>query len=192
MAETVKFDPGIGEFVIDFTDYIDRLYTKMSSLVSSNQKKIQFKLAVDKIQNIMKNNIAFYCGCLMWAYYIKNMQETKDITGNTFLNMPENLRKEYDYSSQVNFLFAYFEVFERDTKYYLNKKIAIPEKWKNILNVYNEFLKLNNGFFDTKTNKDIILPEAINNYNFGINIEDVINNSIKNKNIEILLEYINL
>ena len=59
MVDTVKFDPGIGELVIDFTDYIDKLYTKLSALVSVNQKKIQFKLAVNKIQSIMENNIAF-------------------------------------------------------------------------------------------------------------------------------------
>ncbi len=192
MSDTVKFDPGIGELFVNFNDFIDPIYTKLKSMPTLVQKRITFKMAEQKIVKAMRNNVAFYAGCMMWAYYISNMQEEKQLEGNAFLDMPEDIRKNYDYLIPLNFIDAYFEAFEKDTGYYVGRKSTIPQKWKNIVAVYRKFLKLNDGFLNTKTNKDVQLPDEVKNYNFNFDIPTRIEQAIQKRNLDILLENIEL
>ena len=68
MINTVKFDPGFAIFVEDFNEYINNVYSQLLSMASISKKRIRFKLYSAKIEQNMKNNIAFYWGCLLWAY----------------------------------------------------------------------------------------------------------------------------
>ena len=194
MEEKVKFDPGIGNLFIDFNDYINNLYSSLMMLRTIHQKRIKFKLNSQKIYKYMENNIAFYLGCLLWAYYIKenNIKSPKEIEGNVFLNMTDEQKEKYDYLLQVNFLENYFDSFERDTHYYAGKKINIPERWKNILKIYSDFLSLNNGFTDTKTTENIVIPDSLKNIDSNIDINSYIQKAIEQKNLEILMNIDNL
>lgn len=194
MAETVKFDPGIGDLVVDFNEYINNFYSNLMSLYSINQKRTKFKLYAQKIEKNIKNNIAFYWGCLLWAYHIynSNIEEPKEITGNIFYNLTEEQKLQYDYKIQINFMENYFDSFERDINYYTGKKYQIPDTWKKILELYSEFLDKNQGFTNTKLTSDIVLPDKLKNMNLNINIESLINKSIYEKNLDILLNIDNL
>lgn len=194
MNQTVKFDPGIGELVIDFNDFINDVYSRMMSMRTIHQKRTGFKLFDSKIRRIIKNNISFYLGCLLWAYYIvkENENNPKQISGNVFLGLTEEEKENYDYMIQVNFLENYFDSYERDSLYYTGKKVCIPENWKKILKLYSEFLKLNNGFVETKTTADIVLPEEFPNKTFDFDILSYINKAISEKDLEILLNIDNL
>ncbi len=185
---TVKFDPGIGEFVIDFNEYINQFYSGLMNLRTIHQKRARFKLYFNKIQDCMKNNMAFYLGCLLWAYYIynSNINEPKNITGNPFLNMTKEQQEDYDYMIQVNFMENYFDSFERDSLYYTGKNVQISKEWKDILSLYSEFLQLNNGFVSVKTTADIMLPEKLKASNFDVDINEIIQKSIKQEDLNIL------
>ena len=189
MVDTVKFDPGMGEFVLDFNDFINDVYSQLMSLKTIHQKRARFKLYASKIERYMKNNISFYLGCLLWAYIIKtdNEKNPKAIVGNSFLNMTQEQKDDFDYMIQVNFLENYFDSFERDTLYYSGKKQEIPAAWKEILSLYSEFLELNNGFLSTKLSSDIKLPEKIAKMTFGKDVKEVIEKAIADKNLEIIL-----
>lgn len=193
MSDTVEFDPGIGNLVIDFNDFINNVYSQIMSFKTINQKRIRFKLYSDKIYKYMENNISFYLGCLLWAYHIvkSNENNPKELKGNVFLNLTEEQKKEYDYLIQVSFLDNYFENFERDTLYYTGKKKPIPEIWKKILTTYTEFLDLNKGFVNTKTTNDIVLPENLKNAEIKIDINNLIQQAIEKENLEILLSQTN-
>ncbi len=190
MADNVKFDPGIGELVVDFNDYINEVYSQLMSFRTIHQKRARFKLCAAKIKNYMKNNIAFYYGCLLWAYYIynQNIDSPKDITGNTFLNLTEEQKQEYDFMIQVNFMENYFDSYERDMLYYTGQKITIEESWKNILSLYSEFLELNNGFVNTKMTSDIVLPEKLKMLKISDDVLSLIEKSIKEKDLNLLLD----
>lgn len=190
MAKTVKFDPGMGEFVLNFNEFVNDVYSQLMSFRTIHQKRARFKLYTAKIERYMKNNIAFYLGCLLWAYYIvkENQNDPKELVGNVFLNMSEEEKAEYDYMIQVNFLENYFECFERDVLYYTGKKVAIPEQWKKILSLYSEFLTLNNGFVATKTTNDIVLPEMLKNMKTDKDVSTLIDNAILTKSLELLLD----
>lgn len=190
MAKTVKFDPGMGEFVLNFNEFVNDVYSQLMSFRTIHQKRARFKLYTAKIERYMKNNIAFYLGCLLWAYYIvnENKNDPKELVGNVFLNMSEEEKAEYDYMIQVNFMENYFECFERDVLYYTGKKVAIPEQWKKILSLYSEFLTLNNGFVATKTTNDIVLPEMLKNMKTDKDVSKLIDNAISTKSLEVLLD----
>lgn len=189
MSENVKFDPGIGDLAVDFNNYINGVYSGLMNLRTIHQKRAKFKLYTAKIENYMKNNIAFYLGCLLWAYYIKNENKTgpKNIEGNVFLYLTEEQKNDYDFMIQVNFLENYFDSFERDCLYYTGKKYLIPDEWKQILALYSEFLEKNNGFINTKTTDDIVLPDKLKDKNIDTDINKLINEAIEKKDLTLLL-----
>lgn len=192
MVDTVKFDPGMGEYVLDFNNFINDVYSQLMSLKTIHQKRARFKLYVSKIERYMKNNISFYLGCLVWAYIISSEKTAKEIVGNSFLNMPQEVKDEFDYMVQVNFLENYFECYERDTLYYNGKKQEIPTNWKEILSLYIEFLELNNGFLSTKMTTDIKLPEKISKLGECDFLNSVIERAIAEKNLEIILNTVKI
>ena len=194
MTNTVKFDPGIGDFVIDFNNFINDVYSQLMSFRTIHQKRARFKLYSNKIKSYMQNNIAFYFGCLLWAYYIsnENIQTPKLIEGNAFLNLTEEQKNEYDYMIQVNFLENYFDCYERDILYYTGQKVEIPQEWKNILSIYGEFLEKNSGFINTKMTSDIVLPEKFKNIKINQDINSIIQETIDKKDLSILLNISNI
>ena len=191
MVETVKVDPGMGELVVDFNEFVNSVYSQLMSFRTIHQKRARFKLYVSKIEKAMENNIAFYFGCLLWAYYLvkENDKNPKEIVGNVFLNMTQEQKDDYDYLVQVNFMENYFESFERDVNYYTGQKKLIPNFWKEILNLYSEFLTLNSGFVDTKMTSDIKLPEKLLKLDIKEDINNVIINAIENKSLNDLLTF---
>lgn len=191
MVETVKFDPGMGELVVDFNEFVNSVYSQLMSFRTIHQKRARFKLYVSKIEKAMENNIAFYFGCLLWAYYLvkENDKNPKEIVGNVFLNVTQEQKDDYDYLVQVNFMENYFESFERDVNYYTGQKKLIPNFWKEILNLYSEFLTLNSGFVDTKMTSDIKLPEKLLKLDIKEDINNVIINAIENKSLNDLLTF---
>ena len=190
MSKTVKFDPGMGELVVNFNEFVNDVYSQLMAFRTIHQKRARFKLYAAKIERYMKNNIAFYLGCLLWAYYIvnQNSKSPKEIVGNSFLNMPEEQRADYDYLIQVNFMDNYFDGFERDVLYYTGKKYEIPQTWKTILELYSEFLSLNEGFVNTKTTADIKLPDKLKNLKIKEDISKLIDTAISEKSLETLLD----
>lgn len=187
----VKFDPGIGDLAIDFNEFIDDFYSQLMSFKSISQKRLRFKLYRNKIIQRIENNIAFYCGCLLWAKYLKEeySDNPQNIEGNVFYNMPEEVLKNYDYLIQVDFMKNYFSSFEKDFLYYCGKKFIINEQWKKILELYTFFLKQNNGFINVKTTQDLKIPEEIKDLTIISNIPETINLAIKQKNLSTLLDY---
>ena len=192
--DSVLFDPGIGELVIDFNEYVNRIYSQLMSLRSLSQKRTKFRLYSSSIEKNMKNNIAFYLGCLLWALYLTKEYENnpKTITGNVFLAMSEEEKQNYDYMIQINFLENYFDSFERDYLYYTGKKYVIPEKWKKILKLYSELLEKNEGFIRLEKTSDLKLPEMLKNININVNINELINKVITQKDLNMLLNIENL
>ncbi len=188
MCEYVNFDPGIGQFVLDFNNFINNFYADLMSFKSFNQKRARFKLYVSKINYYINNNIAFYLGCLLWAYYIynENIDFPKKISNNPFLNLTDEQKNSYDFMFQVNFMENYFDSFERDSLYYTGNKVQIPQKWKDILSVYSEFLQLNKGFISTAYTSDIILPERLKIVKSIEDVNRIIQKSIKQKDLTVL------
>lgn len=194
MSDKVKFDPGIGYFVVDFNNFINDVYSQLMSFRTIHQKRARFKLYSNKIITNIKNNIAFYLGCLLWAYYIKkvNADNPKEIEGNVFLNMTEEEKNNYDYMIQVNFMENYFDSYERDFLYYTGQETKIPEIWKQILSLYIEFLEKNKGFINTRTTADIILPDALKNKEISEDINTIIKEAIEKKDLNLLLNIENI
>ena len=194
MSDKVKFDPGIGYFVVDFNNFINDVYSQLMSFRTIHQKRARFKLYSNKIITNIKNNIAFYLGCLLWAYYIKkvNADNPKEIEGNVFLNMTEEEKNNYDYMIQVNFMENYFDSYERDFLYYTGQETKISEIWKQILSLYIEFLEKNKGFINTRTTADIILPDSLKNKEISEDINTIIKEAIEKKDLNLLLNIENI
>jgi len=187
MTETAAFDPGIGALCTDFNTFINEVYSKLMDFHSISQKRAAFRLFDRKIYNALENNIAFFYGCLLWAYYLKKEKPDADITGNVFLNMTHKEAEEYDYLMPVSFIENYFDSYERDTHYYTGKKTLIPDEWKRILSLYTEFLELNKGFVNTKNVKDLSIPSGLKFAAAPDKIKGAVNEALDSRNLSCLM-----
>ena len=155
--DNVQFDPGFIQHMSAFEPNIEYVYRSLNSCRNFNQKKMQFKMFYPKIQSLLKNYLGFYLGCILWAVYIKSLGE-KPITGNLCYGgeFSENETLE-----EVDFIKSYIEQLKKDTKYYLNQNFLIDEESLKVLDVYREFLKVNEGFVKVQTTTDVKLPESL-------------------------------
>lgn len=155
--DNVQFDPGFIHHMSAFEPNIEYVYSSLNSCRNFNQKKMQFKMFYPKIQSLLKNYLGFYLGCILWAVYIKSLGE-KPITGNLCYGgeFSENETLE-----EVDFIKAYIEQLKKDAKYYLNQDFSIDEESLKVLDVYREFLKVNEGFVKVQTTTDVKLPESL-------------------------------
>ncbi len=188
---TILFDPGYAPLVINSIGQVGYTYYMFSAVPDVKLKRLNFTHVSTKLQKLLKTNIAFYLGCLMWASYIKKFDNYK-IEGNKLLG--EDCREE-EYTSEIDFLIDFIEnQMPRDFKYYQNKKYIPDERYLPILKTYREFLVLNKGFVECDNTSLIVLPENIKNLsdNEKENINKKIQQALLNKNVDELLESYNL
>lgn len=152
----VQFDPGFIQHISAFEPNIEYVYNTLSTCRNFNQKKMQFKMFYPKIQSLLKNYLGFYLGCILWAVYIKNLDE-KPILNNLCFGGEYS---ENDSLEEVDFIKKYIEQLKKDVKYYTGQNFSIDSQSLNILDAYRNFLKDNKGFVETKTTKDIKLPQG--------------------------------
>lgn len=153
----VQFDPGFIQHISAFEPNIEYVYETLNGCRNFNQKKLQFKMFYPKIQSLLKNYISFYLGCILWAVYIKYIDE-KPILNNICFGGEYS---EKDTLEEVDFVKQYIEKLKKDVKYYTGQNFDIDEKSLKILEQYREFLKANEGFVKTKTTNDIVLPASL-------------------------------
>lgn len=182
------FDPGFAPYVYGFSQNAIVADYEMRKLISLHQKKFKYKMLFPQLYKLLANSIAFYQGCLMWAYYLSKKFETTpiEISGNFSLGKSSD---EYDYLAEINYIINFFEKIEKDAKYFLSKSANIPSYWKKIAGVYKEFLELNGNFVKTSKTNDIKLPKILNEAKLELDeILQKIEYSIKKGAIEKLLE----
>ena len=162
--EKVPFDPGIGKHVNCFSQDIQYLMSQVLAAKSPNQRKFKFQLIYPKILASFEKITGFYCGCLLWAFYIKNSKncEEKEITGNNFYGQDFENNDKFDFLYEINFLIDYFDKFHKDVKFFLNKPIKLDEIWHEIAIIYKNFLEINNNFVKIKTTNDLKIPQEFN------------------------------
>ncbi len=187
---TVKFDPGFAQFVEHFSCNIETFSQILGATQSLHQKKFKYRTFYPQIMNLIKNNVAFYYGCLIWAFVLvkENENESLEIEGNSFLNLTQEEISNYDFNEEVQFLINYLTIVDKDSKYYLGKQTQIPEFWTQILTLYKEFLALNQGFVAVRKTNDIKLPEIFNNLKYDIEYKNIVLNSIDNHCIDCILD----
>ena len=99
--------------------------------------------------------IGFYLGCILWAAVIKDLK--KPVLNNLCFGA------EYDEKEtlgEVRFVREYLEQFKKDVKYYMGQEYKIDEFKTRILDEYEEFLKLNQGFSTLQNSSEIQLNDS--------------------------------
>ena len=154
-----QFDPGFIQHISAFVPNIEYAYGSLNRFKNFGMKKQQFKMLLPKIEQLIENYLGFYAGCMLWASYIKNLDDTP-ILNNFGLGSEYN---EEETLSEVDFILNYIEQLKKDVKYYTGKEFSIDSNSINILEAYRSFLKANEGFTKTEKTSDIVLPEGFKN-----------------------------
>ena len=169
----LEFDPGFAPYIMAFQGTVEYLYTDINKFRNLSQKKIKFRQYYKKILEILNNNLGFYIGCLMWAAYIKT-QEKQEIINNNALGTEFNETKD---TSEIDFTIRFIELFPKDMKYFLSQDFAFEPWIIKLLEIYKEFLIINEGFVNSQFNTDIKIPVSVkieNAENYKADIEKVI------------------
>jgi len=183
----VLFDPGYAPIVMDSLGAVGYTYYIFNASKDIRIKKINFPNVFKKIENLLKVNVSFYLGCLLWASCISSLNDY-ELEGNQLLGEDA---KEEEYTSEINFLIDVVEKeLNRDSKYYLNKPYVPNEKYLPILKAYKEFLIINNGFVNCSKTNQIVLPDNLKRLD-KTQIEvlkEKINSAIEAKDVTLLLD----
>ena len=165
MTTTVPFDPGYSKHVSSFMYFNEQAKRMIFALKTPQQKSFKYRQLLPQILDVMKKEIGFYYGCLLWATYIKYYfeNEPKEIEGNSFYGKTEEELQKYAYSSEVNYLLEFFNKYPKDLSYYRVQGEPTEEKYIKTVGIYKDFLEINKSFINTKTSADIILPKEIIN-----------------------------
>lgn len=184
--KNVLFDPGFAPLVMDFIGVAGYTYYMFCANNNTKFKRLNFPHTLRKIESSLKGTVAFYLGCMLWASYLKTIDNAV-IEGNQLLN--EDIKDENEYLGELDFLIELIEEkLPKDCKYYTNKPYNKDDRYLSVLKTYREFLKINNGFIHVDTTDKIKLPENLKKVE-DINI--VYNNlisAINNKNIISILD----
>ena len=173
MAKGLEFDPGFAPYILAFQGTVEYLYVDINRFKNLSQRKMKFRQYYKKILQVFNNNLGFYIGCLMWAAYIKT-QDEQDILNNNCLGQEY---KEEENTAETDFMINFLELFPKDMKYFLGETFEFPKQTKRILEMYREFLIINEGFVNSKKNTDIKLPKNQKTKNaegFKKKIDDVL------------------
>ena len=185
--DKVLFDPGYAPLVMDSIGQVGYTYYTFNAISNLKLKRQSYPIISIKLEKLLKTNIAFYLGCLLWASYISKFD--KEIIGNKLLNEETN---EEEYTSEINFLIDFVQnQMPRDYKYYKNKIYNPDERFLNILNAYKDFLILNDGFVNCSKTSQIKLPESLKKLQDDEyeKINSGIQEAIKEKNLEKLFDF---
>ena len=153
----LEFDPGFGPHILAFRGAVEYLYMDINKFKNLSQKKVKFMQYYKKILEILDNNLGFYVGCLMWAAYIKTQPKQKILSNHCFgqeYNEKENI-------AETIFMKEFIKLYPRDIKYYLGKNFEFDENVSKLIQTYEEFLVLNEGFVKSEFNTDIQIPESV-------------------------------
>ena len=174
--EGVTFDPGFIQHISAIIPNIQYMYENLDKYRNFGQKRNQFKMLFPKLEDLIQNYMGFYAGCILWAEAIKTL-DNKPITGNYCV---DGTYDEDETLQEVKFLRRYLEAFPKEVKYYIGKEYTVPENFFKVLDLYEDFLRKNEGFIKVIHTNDIKLPsncKEVKDINSAFNkIEEVTEN----------------
>ncbi|MEI3254174.1 MAG: hypothetical protein V8R83_02490 [Candidatus Gastranaerophilaceae bacterium] len=159
-SKGVLFDPGYSKYTLPFSQNINAAYNMILSIKAPHQRKFKFQMVYPQLLKLLEHTISFYLGCLLWATFIsKNFKDNpKEILDNHYIGQKI---KEDEMLFEVNYAIGYIEKLKKDCKYYLGKTCNLPDDWMQIMQLYKEFLMVNEFLVNAKSSADIKLPLAI-------------------------------
>ena len=158
---TVPFDPGYSKHVSSFMYFNEQVKTALKSFKVQNQKAFQYRKFLPQLLAVMKQEVGFYYGCLLWATYISYENPPKEISGNSFYGKTKEELEQYAYLEEVKYILDFFKQYPKDLSFYHIQSAVIDEKYIKTVEIYKEFLIINESFINTKTTADLKISPSI-------------------------------
>lgn len=190
---TVLFDPGYAKHISSFLYLNEQVKASLKVLKTPQQRTFRYKQFLPQILEVMKKEVGFYYGCLLWAAYIKYSNELvpKEISGNSFYGRTREELEQYDYLQEVNYLLEFFKQYPKDLSYYRVSGSPIEEKYIKTVEIYKEFLTENESFINVKTTAELKLPDSLKILDSQdlLKLKSIIDLTVKDGDFERLYEF---
>ncbi len=154
--EDIKFDPGFIIHLQAFIPTVEDIYSTINRFKNFGQKRNMFRNYYNRLKSLTDSYIGFYLGCILWAIVLKR-EKDKPVIGNLCWGGVYDEGTLYE----VDFVKDYAKQLVKDAKYYLNDQYELKDFEVKILDLYREFLVLNEGFVALQNTNDIKLPSSI-------------------------------
>ena len=190
--EKVLFDPGYSKHVSSFVYFNEQANLLIKALKTPQQRSFKFRQLLPQILTVLKKEVGFYQGCLLWGTYLKNnfSSSPKEIEGNSFYGRTVDELNNSNYLEEINYIIDFIEKYPKTLSYYGIKAEEIDKKYKKTAEIYKEFLIMNQSFINTKTTADVKLPsktEELKSENLE-HIKHLIDATVADGNFERLFE----
>ena len=182
----IPFDPGFVQHISAIIPNIQYVYGELNKYRNFGQKRNQFKMVYPKMINLIDKYLGFYAGCILWAEAVKTL-DNKPITGNYCCGGEYN---EEETLSEVVFLKEFLKYLPKDVKYYMGKDFSVNQEDMRILDLYEEFLKTNQGFVKVEKTNDLLVPDGVKPIDNVQKVFDKIEEVIENGNLTELKELV--
>ena len=160
-SNSVPFDPGYAKHITSFMYFNEQVKIALRTMKTPQQRSFKYKQFLPQIIDVLKREIGFYYGCLLWASYISCENPSKEITDNSFYGKSKEELEQYDYLQEVNYLLDFFTQYPKDLAYYRVNGTQIEEKYIKTVEIYKEFLIENESFINVKNTSDLKIPTKI-------------------------------
>lgn len=164
--QKISFDPGFSKFASKFPDDAIKYLEEIAALKQNHQRKFAFTNLENQIIPIIKDTTAFYLGCILWGSYVfwKYKTEIAELEGNTTLLLSEEDKNNLNYCDEIDYVLKFIEKFEKAAKYYHNRSSRINPQHTKYIEIYKQFVILNNHFKTLQFSNEIKLPAEMSHF----------------------------
>lgn len=170
MSETannsVPFDPGYSKFYPSLDPNTSEQVNFILQIKQPNTRKHQLRILegiLAKPFNLMSH---FYYACVAYGSIIavKYKNPPAKISGNPMLQISDKEKEASDLTLEVKEFIETYRNLNRGIEFNLKRKSKLPEHFEENLNLYIEFVKLNNHFKTLESTDQIELPEKTKHF----------------------------
>lgn len=180
--KTISFDPGFARYYPRFDDQIVE-FNNITLIKNINQRKFKLQMIENSLIRPLNTLTAIYYGCVVYGSLVASRYNDPMylIKDNPVNSMSEEEKKSVDLTEEPKYVLELYRNFNKSIEFHFRRQTKLPEKLPECVDLYIEFITLNNHFKELKAANQIILPEKTQHFqNYSDGKLKEIERSVKN------------
>lgn len=161
----ILFDPGFSQYYPRFDEQILE-FNNLTSLKSINQRKFKLQIIENNLIKPLNTLSAIYYGCVIYGSLISSKYNSSPylIKDNPVSLMSEKEKEALDLTVEPKYVLELYQNFNKSALFHFKRPSKLPERMPECVQLYIEFINLNNHFKELVSSDQIILPEKTRHF----------------------------